>query len=111
MYFVYILRCVDSSLYCGSTDDVLRRIRAHTGKIPGGAKYTRSHPPVKVEAVFRFESKSEAMSGEVRIKKLCRAKKESLIAGDAELCAFVPGAVCCRVRELEGKIIQEISEG
>ncbi len=51
MYFVYVLRCVGSSLYCGYTTDVEHRLKAHTGKIAGGARYTRIFPPVRVEAV------------------------------------------------------------
>ena len=40
VYYVYILRCADGTLYTGITDDVERRVAAHnSGK---GAKYTLS---------------------------------------------------------------------
>ena len=39
MYFVYLLRCADGTLYTGLTNDVPRRLAAHnSGR---GAKYTR----------------------------------------------------------------------
>lgn len=39
MWYVYVLRCGDGTLYTGTTDDVARRLAAHrAGK---GAKYTR----------------------------------------------------------------------
>lgn len=44
MYFVYLLRCADGTLYTGCTNDLDRRLAAHNaGK---GAKYTRSRRPV-----------------------------------------------------------------
>ena len=44
MYFVYILRCRDGTLYTGYTNNLERRLTAHNaGK---GAKYTRSRLPV-----------------------------------------------------------------
>ena len=39
-YYVYLVRCADNSLYCGWTTDLERRMEAHNGLIPGGAKYT-----------------------------------------------------------------------
>ena len=39
-HYVYLVRCADDSLYCGWTTDLKRRIDAHNGHIPGGAKYT-----------------------------------------------------------------------
>ena len=46
VWFVYLLRCGDGSLYCGITDDVSRRLEAHAaGK---GAKYTRGRGPLEL---------------------------------------------------------------
>ena len=46
MWYVYILRCGDGTLYTGSTDDVERRLAAHrAGK---GAKYTRGRGPLEL---------------------------------------------------------------
>ena len=43
------------------------------------AKYTRAHKPVKVVYTSEFDTKSEAMKEECRIKKLPRYKKLELI--------------------------------
>ena len=79
MYFVYMLRCEDGTIYTGSTDDLHRRFEAHAaGK---GARYTRSHRPVRIEAGWRLESKGEALKLEYRIKQLTRESKEEIILG------------------------------
>lgn len=76
-YFVYILLTERDTYYCGYTDDVQRRFKAHCeGK---GAKYTRANKPVKIMWSKCFDTKSEAQKEEARIKKLSRAKKEELI--------------------------------
>lgn len=81
MYYVYMLRCTDGSLYTGSTDDIDRRYAAHVaGK---GAKYTKSHPPVALAAAWRTETKSEALKLEYRIKRFKKKEKERIVHGDA----------------------------
>lgn len=77
--YVYILRCRGDSLYTGYTPDPEKRYREHCeGR---GAKYTRSHPPISLETVWKTETKQDALRLEYRIKKLSKAKKEQLIAG------------------------------
>ena len=81
-YFVYLLRCVDGSLYCGSTNDLGARIVAHNaGK---GAKYTRSRLPVTLAYFERAADKSAALKREYAVKRLPRAKKLQLCAAFAE---------------------------
>ena len=76
-YFTYILLTEQNTLYCGYTDDVEKRFQAHLeGK---GAKYTRSHKPIKIVYQKEFETKSDAMKEERRIKKLSRFEKLRLI--------------------------------
>lgn len=76
-YFTYILLTELNTLYCGYTDDVEKRFQAHLeGK---GAKYTRSHKPIKIVYQKEFETKSDAMKEERRIKKLSRFEKLKLI--------------------------------
>lgn len=76
-YFTYILLTEQNTLYCGYTDNVEKRFQAHLeGK---GAKYTRSHKPIKIVYQKEFETKSDAMKEERRIKKLSRFKKLKLI--------------------------------
>ena len=76
-FYTYILLTELNTLYCGYTDDVQKRFQAHLeGK---GAKYTRSHKPVKIVYQKEFETKSEALKEERRIKKLSRNEKLKII--------------------------------
>lgn len=76
-YYTYILLIENNSLYCGYTDDVEKRFQAHLdGK---GAKFTRAHKPVKIVYKKEFDTKSEAMKEEYRIKHLPRSEKLKLI--------------------------------
>ena len=85
MYFVYLLRCRDDTLYCGTAADWEKRIRVHFSGSARAARYTRSHPPLRPEAVWQCESKEEALKLELRIKRLSRAEKLSLLAGEISL--------------------------
>ncbi len=78
MYFVYMLRCVDNSIYTGITTDVEHRMKEHFTKV-NGAKYTHSHTAKKLEAVWETESRAFASKLEYHIKKLAKIKKEELI--------------------------------
>ena len=77
MWYLYILRCGDGSLYTGITTDVEKRLEAHrSGK---GAKYTRGRGPL--ELVYREEcgDHSAALKREIAVKRLQRHDKEALI--------------------------------
>ena len=75
-YYVYILLTENNTYYCGYTDDIEKRFKAHLdGK---GAKYTRANKPVKIIWQKCFDNKNDAMKEEYRIKKLSRAEKEKL---------------------------------
>lgn len=76
-WHVYILRCIDNSLYTGIAKDYEKRFKEHLLGV--GAKYTRSRKPVKIEKIFICESRSEALKLEIKIKKLSKAKKEEII--------------------------------
>lgn len=79
MYYVYMIRCEDGSLYTGSTDDPERRYAMHAaGK---GAKYTRSHKPAELAASWAVGSKPEALKLESRIKRLSKREKERIVSG------------------------------
>ena len=72
----YLVRCADGTLYCGWTNHLEQRIKAHNeGK---GAKYTRSRRPVKLVYFEVFETKEEAMRREAAIKRLAKKEKERL---------------------------------
>ncbi|NVP17937.1 GIY-YIG nuclease family protein [Candidatus Gracilibacteria bacterium] len=78
MYFTYILRCSDDTLYTGITTDLDRRIKQHNGEIIGGAKYTLSRKPVFLYYFEEFENRSQATKRELEIKKMSRVEKLNL---------------------------------
>ena len=85
--FVYLLACADSSLYCGWTIDLDRRLASHSAG--RGAAYTRARLPVRVAAAWRCSSRTQARSLEGRVKRLPRATKLALVDGRiliAEAC-------------------------
>lgn len=81
MYYTYILKCSDNTLYTGYTNDLDKRINTHnSGK---GAKYTRGRIPVKLVYMEEFQDKLDAQKRERTIKKLSRINKLKLI-GDTK---------------------------
>ena len=79
MWYVYMLRCADGSLYTGVAADVEKRFAVH--KSGRGAKYTRSHPPVAIVYREACDDKGAALRREAAIKKLPRAEKLKLAEG------------------------------
>ena len=80
MYYLYILKCADNTLYTGITTDLKRRVIEHnSSKL--GAKYTSSRRPVKLVYSKKFKNRSIASKEEARIKKLKKVKKLELIKG------------------------------
>lgn len=78
-WYVYILRCGDSTLYTGITDDVVRRLAVHrAGK---GAKYTRGRGPLELVYTEEQPDKSAALRREIAIKRLTRKQKLELCEG------------------------------
>lgn len=79
MYYVYMLRCKDNTIYTGITVDIDRRMEEHFSKNEKCAKYTFTHTAKKLEAVWETQNKSLASKLEYNIKKLTKQKKEELI--------------------------------
>ncbi len=77
MWFVYIIRCADDSLYTGVTTDIDRRIVEHNTK-KTGAKYSRARRPVTLVYQETIDSRSAALKREAAIKTLPRSEKEQL---------------------------------
>lgn len=79
MFFVYIVRCADATLYTGYAREPEARVAVHNaGK---GAKYTRARLPVTLVYAEECESLSAALRRECQIKPWSRARKEALIEG------------------------------
>ena len=75
MWFVYILRCADDTLYTGITTDVKRRVIEHNIS-EKAAKYTRIRRPVELVYSQACNDRSDASKEEYNIKKLTRKQKE-----------------------------------
>ena len=72
-WYLYLIECVDGSIYTGITVDVEGRFEAHrTGT---GARYTRSHPPARLLGFEMHPDRSSASKAEYRIKQLSAAEK------------------------------------
>lgn len=80
IYYIYVLRCADNSLYTGITTDIERRFSEHTSRRSSGEKYTRSKKAVSIEALWSCVSRSEASKLEYAFKKLSKIKKEEIIS-------------------------------
>ena len=78
-YYAYLVECRDGTYYAGWTADLVRRLRAHNGEIPGGAKYTRTRRPVILRWSMAFGTESEARKCECALKRMRRKDKERLI--------------------------------
>jgi putative endonuclease len=77
LFYIYILKCSDNSLYTGYTDSLERRLKKHNqGK---ASKYTRSRLPVSIVYSEEHPDKSSAMKREIWIKSLSRENKIKLI--------------------------------
>jgi putative endonuclease len=94
-WFVYLIECIDGSIYTGIAVDVAARFDAHcAGK---GARYTRAHPPLRLLASALYPDRSAASQEEYRIKQLSPAAKRAyadiLIARENRLIPCITATV------------------
>jgi putative endonuclease len=78
LWFTYIIRCSDNTLYTGVTTDLTRRLAEHNSP-KGGARYTRTRQPVRLVFAEEMASRSQACRREFAIKQLSAAAKRRLI--------------------------------
>ena len=77
MYYCYLLRCADDTLYTGVTTDLARRLEEHNdGR---GARYTASRRPVRLVWKEEHSNRSSAQRREAEIKRKSRRQKKMLI--------------------------------
>ena len=73
MNHTYMIECEDGSLYTGWTNNLEKRFAMHVaGK---GAKYTRSHKPVRIVYDEISDTPQQAQKREYQIKRLSHAQK------------------------------------
>jgi len=78
MYFLYVIRCSDNSLYTGITKNLCKRFIEHSSTSKG-AKYTKSKRPLTLVFYQQFENRSKALKHEIIFKKLKKEDKEKII--------------------------------
>ena len=79
MYYTYMLRCTDNSIYTGITNDLERRMDEHFTQGEKCAKYTKRHKAQKLEAAWSSEDRKLASKLEYYIKHLPKSEKEDII--------------------------------
>ena len=79
MWFMYVVKCSDGTLYTGITTDVRRRLHEHN-HTKRGARYTRSRRPVSLVCTFVCDNRSQALQSEWRFKQLTRPQKDHAIS-------------------------------
>src|SRR5687768_15476413 len=77
LWFVYVLRCADGTLYTGVTNDLARRCRQHNAGT--ASRYTRGRLPVALAYHEAHASRGRAQRREAAVKRLPRRAKESLL--------------------------------
>jgi len=76
MYYLYIIRCKNNSLYTGITGSLRKRFREHKlGEVP----FTKNRRPVRIVYWKIFNTREKAAKREREIKGWRREKKERLI--------------------------------
>lgn len=76
--YIYILECVDKSLYVGCTNNLERRLTQHN-ESKYGAHYTKIRRPVHLVYSEKLGTLKEALKREAQIKKWNRKEKLNLI--------------------------------
>jgi putative endonuclease len=100
-WWLYVLRCGDGSLYAGIALDVEARVAQHAAG--AGARYTRGRAPLTLVGRVACAGKGDALSLELRFKRLSRAQKLHLLARRARLQAWAAEAKAARAARIGGR--------
>ena len=87
-WFLYLIECVDGSIYTGITVDVEARYAAHCQG--SGARYTRAHAPLRLLGYEPHPDRSSASKAEYRIKQLTPREKRHYASGLETSSALTP---------------------
>jgi putative endonuclease len=83
VWFLYLVRCRDGSLYTGISTDVQRRLRDHRDN--RGARRLRGRGPLELVFSRAVGDRRLAQRIEYRVKRLSREQKERLVRGEVDL--------------------------
>ena len=90
MWYLYLVRCSDGSLYTGISTDVQRRFEAH--RRDRGARRLRGRGPLELVYSHPVGEHGPALRLEHRVKRMSRADKERLVRGEAVLPVCAEGS-------------------
>lgn len=79
IYFVYLARCADGTIYTGMTSNLPEREKRHNQG--HGSRYTRGRIPIRIVYSETFLTRKEAAGREYELKGWPKMKKERLIIG------------------------------
>ncbi len=83
VWYLYLIRCRDGTLYTGVSTDVARRFHAH--QADRGARRLRGRGPLELVYETAVGDHGLALRVEYRVKRLSRANKERLVRGELPL--------------------------
>ncbi|WP_243049531.1 GIY-YIG nuclease family protein [Dyella sp. RRB7] len=81
-WWLYLIECRDGSFYAGITNDLDARYAAHVAG--RGARYTRSHPPLRLIGARPYADRAAASRAEWEIKQLPRHRKPGYLSEGAD---------------------------
>jgi putative endonuclease len=87
-FYCYIVECADGSYYTGWTTDPQRREKQHNRG--DGARYTRTHGPVRLVYIEPQPDRAAAMRRERALKTLKHHQKKALITSSTLLLMNYP---------------------
>ena len=99
MYYTYMLRCKDNSIYTGMTSDLKRRFEEHLSKNEKCAKYTLNHSAIKLESAWESSTRSLASKLEYNLKKLTKSQKEDIISNKIDIDEVLGKTIDCKEYE------------
>lgn len=93
MYYTYMIRCKDNSIYTGITTNLEKRMQEHFTKNEKCAKYTKKHTAIRLERAWKSENRVFASKLEYWIKHLSKLQKENLIKNPKKLEEFLSNKI------------------
>lgn len=100
-WFVYLVRADNSALYCGISDDPLRRFAKH--KAGKGARFFFSSPAQALVYVEACADKSAALRRERAIKRLSKQQKELLVVSASSISLIGTDKPACMAAASPGE--------
>jgi putative endonuclease len=79
MWFLYMIRCSDGSLYTGITTDIERRLREHNGGGGRASRYVRARLPAELVYSEKLPDRGSAAAREAAVKKMSKQDKLALV--------------------------------